>query len=154
MLKIGDMAPDFSLMSDTQEQFTLSELKGKQVVLYFYPKDSTPGCTKEACDFRDSYQDFAARNIVVLGISRDSLKSHTKFRTNHSLPFPLLSDESGEVCKKYGVWVEKSMFGIKYFGIKRTTFLIDETGKIIKIWDKVKVLGHVKDVMAVAQATS
>src|SRR3990167_9943270 len=125
MLKIGDMAPDFSLMSDTQEQFTLSELKGKRIVLYFYPKDSTPGCTKEACDFRDSYQDFSAHNIVVLGISRDSLKSHTKFRTNHSLPFPLLSDESGEVCEKYGTWVEKSMFGVKYFGIKRTTFLID-----------------------------
>jgi peroxiredoxin Q/BCP len=147
MLKIGDMAPDFSLMSDTQEQITLSKLKGKKVVLYFYPKDSTPGCTKEACDFRDSSETFAAHNTVVLGVSRDSLKSHTKFRTNHSLPFPLLSDEKGEVCEKYGVWVEKSMFGVKYFGIKRSTFLIDETGKIVKIWDKVKVLGHVNDVL-------
>lgn len=147
MLKIGDLAPDFNLMSDTGESFSLSALKGKWVVLYFYPKDNTSGCTVEACDFRDQESHFRGNDAVILGVSKDSLKSHGKFRTNHGLTFPLLSDESGEVCEKYGVWVEKSMYGKKYFGINRSTFLINPEGIIVALWQKVKVPNHVSDVL-------
>lgn len=148
MLQIGDQAPEFMLMSDGTQEISLSALKGKKVVLYFYPKDDTSGCTAQACDFRDQYPEFSAVDAVVLGLSRDPLKSHGRFRDKYTLNFPLLSDESGEVCQAYGVWVEKSMYGKKYFGIERSTFLIDEVGKITHIWRKVKVPGHIAEVLA------
>lgn len=147
MLKINDLAPNFMLMSDSGQLFSLSDLKGKWVVLYFYPKDNTSGCTAEACDFRDQEYAFRHQNAIVLGVSKDSLKSHAKFRADHELTFPLLSDESGEICEKYGVWGEKSMYGKKYFGINRTTFLINPEGKIAAIWEKVKVPDHVSEVL-------
>ena len=154
VLKIGDNAPDFTLKSDDGQSITLSALMGKRVVLYFYPKDNTSGCTTQACDFRDNLSRLQGQDVVVLGVSRDSLKSHTKFRGDHSLNFPLLSDEGGEVCEAYGVWVEKSMYGRKYFGIERTTFLIDAQGKIAHIWSKVKVPGHVEEVIGVLYSHS
>lgn len=151
MVNVGDRALDFELETDQSGEqggkISLLSLKGKWIVLYFYPKDNTSGCTAEACDFRDHYPQFQALNTVVLGVSKDSLKSHGKFRTDHSLTFPLLSDESGEVCEKYGVWVEKSMYGKKYFGIERSTFLIDAEGGIAHIWRKVKVPHHVEEVL-------
>ncbi len=147
MLVIGDPAPDFTLHSDTGETIALSALKGKKVILYFYPKDNTSGCTKQACDVRDNIETIIARDAVVIGISKDSLKSHAKFRDNHQLNFPLLSDETGQVCGEYGTWVEKSMYGRKYMGIDRATFIIDEQGKITYIWRKVKVPGHLAEVI-------
>lgn len=147
MITVGSMAPDFTLASDTGETFTLSGLKGKKVVLYFYPKDNTSGCTKEACDFRDALLDFDRKNVIVLGVSKDSLKSHASFRLKQNLTFPLLSDEACEVCEKYGVWVEKSMYGRKYMGIDRATFLINEQGIIQAVWRKVKVPGHVDSIL-------
>lgn len=147
MITVGSMAPDFTLASDTGETFTLSNLKGKKVVLYFYPKDNTSGCTKEACDFRDALPDFDRQNVVVLGVSKDSLKSHASFRLKQNLNFPLLSDETCEICEKYGVWVEKSMYGRKYMGIDRATFLIDEHGIVQAVWRKVKVPGHIDSIL-------
>lgn len=147
MISVGSQAPDFTLSSDADGIVTLSKLKGKKVVLYFYPKDNTSGCTKQACEFRDSLSTFNQKNIIILGVSKDSLKSHANFRTKQDLNFPLLSDESGEVCEKYGVWVEKSMYGRKYMGIDRSTFLIDENGIVQEIWRKVKVTNHVADVL-------
>ena len=147
MINVGSQAPDFTLSSDADGIVTLSKLKGKKVVLYFYPKDNTSGCTKQACEFRDNLSSFNQKNVIVLGVSKDSLKSHANFRTKQDLNFPLLSDESGEVCEKYGVWVEKSMYGRKYMGIDRSTFLIDENGVVQKIWRKVKVTNHVLDVL-------
>lgn len=148
MSLLNQHAPDFSLPSDDGQTIQLSALQGKKVILYFYPKDDTPGCTTQACDFREGASQFEDNQIVVLGVSRDSLASHEKFRLKHGLNFPLLSDTSGEVCEKYGVWVEKSMYGKKYFGIQRTTFLIDEAGIIRKVWSPVKVPGHVQAVLA------
>lgn len=147
MLKEGDKAPEFTLPTFNDQSITLSGLKGKKVVLYFYPKDNTPGCTLQACDFRDNMGRLKTAGVQVLGVSRDNLKSHQKFADKFELPFPLLSDEKGEVCQQYDCWKEKSMFGKKYFGIERTTFLIDEKGMIEKIWRKVKVKGHVQEVM-------
>ena len=147
MITVGSMAPNFTLASDTGETVTLSDLKGKKVVLYFYPKDNTSGCTKEACDFRDALPDFDRQNVVVLGVSKDSLKSHASFRQKQNLNFPLLSDETCEVCEKYGVWVEKSMYGRKYMGIDRATFLIDEQGTVQAVWRKVKVPGHIDNIL-------
>lgn len=147
MINVDSVAPDFKLHSDMGDVVTLSQLKGKKVVLYFYPKDNTSGCTKQACEFRDNLPDFDEKNVVILGVSKDSLKSHASFRLKQQLNFPLLSDESGEVCEKYGVWVEKSMYGRKYMGIDRSTFLIDESGIIQKIWRKVKVTNHVHEVL-------
>lgn len=147
MINVGSQAPDFTLSSDADGIVTLSKLKGKKVVLYFYPKDNTSGCTKQACEFRDSLSTFNQKDIIVLGVSKDSLKSHANFRTKQDLNFPLLSDESGEVCEKYDVWVEKSMYGRKYMGIDRSTFLIDENGIVQEIWRKVKVTNHVADVL-------
>ncbi|WP_032112624.1 thioredoxin-dependent thiol peroxidase [Candidatus Paracaedibacter symbiosus] len=141
-LEVGANAPEFTLPSDTETTVSLKNFRGKNLIIYFYPKDDTSGCTAEACQFRDMLPNFAGINAAVLGISRDSVKSHQKFRDKYELTFPLLSDESGEVCQSYGVWVEKSMYGRKYFGIERTTFLIDATGVIQKIWSKVKVPGH------------
>ncbi len=146
-LSVGDKAPDFNLPIETGEMLSLGSLKGKKVVLYFYPKDDTPGCTKEACGFRDNLADFNDINAQVIGVSKDPIKKHVKFIEKYDLNFPLVSDEEGTLCEAYGVWVEKSMYGKKYMGIDRATFLIDEEGVIQKIWRKVKVPGHVEDVM-------
>ncbi len=125
-LSVGDMAPDFTLPSDSGGSIRLSALKGKKVVVYFYPKDDTPGCTVEAKDFRDAIDAFRKADTEVIGMSKDSVKSHDKFKEKYALPFGLASDEGGSTCEDYGVWVEKSMFGKKYMGIERTTFLIDK----------------------------
>jgi peroxiredoxin Q/BCP len=147
MPKVGSKAPDFSAMTDSGENVKLKDLQGKTVVLYFYPKDDTPGCTKEACDFRDSITQFKKKNTVVLGISPDSVKSHGKFKSKFDLPFPLLADEDHAIAEKYGVWKEKSMYGRKYMGIERTTFVIDGEGKVTAIYPKVSVTGHVAAVL-------
>ena len=145
----GKPAPDFSLPATGGKEFKLSDYQGKKnVVVYFYPKDDTPGCTKEACDFRDSYKKFEKADAVILGVSADPDSSHEKFRKKYGLPFILLSDETKEVIKKYGVWKEKSMYGKKYMGIERTTFIIDKEGKIRKIFPKVKVESHWEEVLA------
>lgn len=146
ILEEGQMAPDFTVPSDKGGMESLNAHRGKPVILYFYPKDDTPGCTQQACDFRDTIKDFGKLGAVVLGVSKDSLKKHEKFRDKFELNFPLLSDEDGALCEAYGVWVEKSMYGKKYMGIDRSTFLIDSNGKIHRIWRKVKVPGHVEDV--------
>ena len=145
-VKIGERAPDFS-METGDGKISLKSLKGKNVVLYFYPKDDTPGCTKEACAFRDSLPDFSKVKAAVIGVSKDSLESHRKFKTKYKLPFPLGSDTDGKVCKAYGVWKKKSMYGREYMGIERSTFLIDKTGVVRKIWRKVKVPGHAEEVL-------
>ncbi|MCU0372866.1 MAG: thioredoxin-dependent thiol peroxidase [Ignavibacteria bacterium] len=147
MLKIGDKAPDIELPDDKGNFFKLSDLKGRKIVLYFYPKDNTSGCTKEACGFRDSIEIFSKNKTVVIGVSKDNPESHRKFKDKFSLPFTLLSDENQKVLSKYGVWKEKSMYGRKYMGIERTTFLIDEKGIIRNIWNKVKVPGHVEEII-------
>jgi thioredoxin-dependent peroxiredoxin len=141
-----------NLPRDGGETFSLAEAGGKNVVLYFYPKDNTSGCTLEATDFTARIADFAAANTIVAGVSKDSVKSHEKFRAKHGLDVILLSDESGDVCERYGVWVEKSMYGKKYMGIERATFLIDATGRVRRIWRKVKVPGHVAEVLEAARA--
>lgn len=151
-LKEGDRAPAFSLdavgAGGEPETISLKALAGKTVVLYFYPKDMTPGCTQEACDFNDSSARLKKIGAVVLGISRDSVASHLKFREKHGLEFPLLSDEDGKACAAYGVWQEKSLYGRKFMGIVRTTFVIGPDQRIRKIYSKVKVNGHVADVVA------
>ncbi len=147
MLKVGSKAPDFSAMTDSGEKIKLKDLQGKTIVLYFYPKDNTSGCTKEACDFRDAIAQFKKKNSVVLGVSPDSVKSHEKFKTKFDLPFPLLADEDHAIAERYGVWKEKSMYGRKYMGIERTTFVIDGGGKIAAIYPKVSVTGHVPAVL-------
>ncbi len=142
----GKKAPDFKLPSTEGKEIALSDFKGEQpVVLYFYPKDDTPGCTQEACDFRDLFKKF--KGAAIFGISADPLKAHEKFQKKYLLPFPLLSDETKEVIKNYGVWKEKSMYGKKYMGIERTTIVIDKLGKVAKIFPKVKVTGHVEEVL-------
>ncbi|MDE0780667.1 MAG: thioredoxin-dependent thiol peroxidase [Alphaproteobacteria bacterium] len=148
----GDKAPDFSMSTDGGGTISLKDLKGKTVVLYFYPKDSTPGCTIEACAFRDLTPDFSKLDAVVIGVSKDSIKRHDNFKAKYELPFLLASDESGEVCERYGVWVEKSMYGKKFMGIQRATFLIDSKSKVQKIWPKVKVAGHAEAVLEATQA--
>ena len=148
MLEVGQMAPDFSRPTNRRETLSLKDLRGKNVIIYFYPKDDTPGCTKEACGFRDTFQEAEKKNAVVLGVSKDSLASHQKFIDKYTLPFELISDEDGSMCEAYGVWSQKSMFGIKYMGVERATFLIDSEGKIKKIWRNVKVSGHIEDVIA------
>lgn len=147
MLKIGDKAPVFTLLDKNNRKISLKDFKEKKVVLYFYPKDMTSGCTQEACDFRDSFPAFNKLKAVVLGISADSVASHIKFAEKYELPFTLLSDENKEVVEKYGVWKEKSMYGKKYMGIERTTFIIDGEGRIKNIFPKVKVAGHIEEVM-------
>lgn len=146
-LKVGDTAPDFTLLSDQEEKVSLKAQRGKKVVLYFYPKDSTPGCTREACDFRDQFSVFKKHGVEIFGISKDSAKSHTKFKEKYELPFTLLVDDNADVCEAYGVVDKKSMFGKTFLGITRTTFLIDEKGIIKAIWRKVKVTGHVEQVL-------
>jgi len=147
-LKPGDKAPDFTLPTDGNGTVSLSGLKGRAVILYFYPKDDTSGCTKEACGFRDALSDFTGSGATVIGISRDSVASHDRFKAKHRLPFTLASDMDGKVCEAYSAWVEKSMYGRKHMGVDRSTFLIDGKGVIRRIWRKVKVPGHVEEVLA------
>ena len=151
-LDVGAKAPDFSLPDQDGSIVTLKSLKGKQVVLYFYPKDDTSGCTKEACDFRDSLAPIKKAGAVVIGVSKDGKASHQKFIAKYGLPFALLSDEEAEVCNAYGVYKEKSMYGRKYLGIERSTFVIDATGRIKALFRKVKVPGHVDEVLAALKA--
>ena len=151
-VKTGDKAPDFTLPTDGGGSVSLSALRGKPVVVYFYPKDDTSGCTAEACGFRDSLPDYTGTGAVVIGISKDSVTSHDKFKKKHSLPFILASDTDGQVCEKYGAWVEKSMYGRKYMGIERCTFLVDKDGVVRGVWHKVKVPGHVAEVLKAARA--
>lgn len=146
-VQVGEVAPDFSLPS-IDSIITLSEMRGKNVIIYFYPKDMTPGCTTEACDFQDSLEKLISSDTMVLGISPDSIESHRRFAAKHQLSFPLLSDETHEVAEKYGVWIEKNMYGKKYMGIDRSTFVIDPRGVVQKIFRKVKVAGHVDQVIS------
>ena len=148
MPETGDTAPDFTLPRDGGETLTLSALRPSKVVLYFYPKDDTSGCTKEAIGFTEAAEDFAAAGAVVVGVSWDSVARHDKFIAKHGLKVALVSDEDGAVCERYGVWAEKSMYGKKYFGIERSTFLIDSEGRIAQAWRKVKVPGHVDAVLS------
>lgn len=150
-LEPGQPAPDFTLPSDSGEDITLSSLRGAPVVLYFYPKAMTSGCTTQACEYRDSAGEFATAGATVLAISPDPVRRLEKFRDKEALTFPLLSDESHEVLEAYGVWVEKSMYGRKYMGVERATFLIDPKGKISEIWRKVRVTGHIKKVLNAAK---
>jgi peroxiredoxin Q/BCP len=150
-LAVGDKAPDFTLPTDGNGSVTLSSLKGEAVILYFYPKDDTTGCTAQACGFRDAEANFKGVKTKVIGISKDSVASHDKFKKKYDLPFTLASDKDGHVCEDYGVWAEKSMYGRTYFGIVRTTFLIDKEGVIQRVWNKVKVTGHVAEVLAAAE---
>ena len=147
-----DVAPAISLPRDGGETVTLSDFAGKKVVLYFYPKDDTSGCTKEAIGFTEMVDDFAAADTVILGVSKDSVKKHDKFVAKHDLKIALLSDEDGDVCERYGTWVEKSMYGKTYMGIERATYLIGKDGKIAQVWRKVRVAGHVENVLEAARA--
>jgi peroxiredoxin Q/BCP len=148
MLEIGQKAPSFKLKNQHGEEQALKDFKGKKVIIYFYPRDMTPGCTTEACDFRDHHSLFNKKKSVVFGISKDSVARHAKFMEKYELPFDLLSDEDGSVCKAYDVIHEKNMYGKKVLGIVRSTFLINELGIIEKIWWKVKVSGHAEEVLA------
>ena len=148
MLKAGDPAPDFEAVLDNGDTVSLSQFKGKNVVLYFYPKDNTPGCTREACDFRDNISSLEDKSTVVLGVSPDSVKSHQKFKDKFDLPFPLISDEAKGVAQAFGVWREKKMYGKTRMGIVRSTFIIGPDGLISKAYDSVKVAGHVEDIIA------
>lgn len=150
-IAVGAKAPDFSLPATDGKIFSLADFKGKKVVIYFYPKDDTSGCTLEAHDFQKLLNDFSSAETSVLGVSPDSLKSHDKFCGKHGLTFPLLSDEEKVMLSAYGVWVEKSMYGRKYMGVERTTVLVDEQGTIARIWNKVKVPGHAEEVLAAAK---
>lgn len=152
MLEVGDKAQDFTALDGGGEQVSLAEFKGKKVVLYFYPKDNTSGRTREACDFRDNMARLARKKAVVIGVSPDSVASHEKFSRKFDLPFTLLSDPAHEIAMAYGVWVEKSMYGRKYMGIERSTFVIDEKGRIAAIFRKVKVAGHVDAVLEALSA--
>jgi peroxiredoxin Q/BCP len=147
-MKVGSQAPDFTLATDAGAQLKLSSLRGKKVVLYFYPKADTPGCTREACSFRDEMPRIEAADTVVLGASPDPVKAIAKFKQKYALPFVLLADVDHAAAEKYGVWVEKSMYGRMYMGIERTTFVIDRKGRIAKIFPRVKVDGHTEEVLA------
>ena len=152
MISAGETAPDFTLPRDGDATVTLSALRPGKVVLYFYPKDDTPGCTLEAQDFNAKLGDFTAAGATVIGISKDSVKSHDKFCRKHGLSIVLASDESGQTCEDYGVWLEKSMYGKTYMGIERATFLIDGSGTVARVWPKVAVKGHADEVLAAVQA--
>ncbi|WRH61098.1 MAG: peroxiredoxin [Fuscovulum sp.] len=152
MITAGASAPDFTLPRDGGASLTLSALRPGKVVLYFYPKDDTPGCTLEAQDFTARLADFTAAGTTVIGVSKDSIKAHDKFCKKHGLSIILASDEAGHTCEDYGVWVEKSMYGKTYMGVERTTFLIDGTGKVAQVWNKVSVKGHADEVLAAAKA--
>lgn len=146
-LKPGSTAPAFTLPADGNTTLSLKDFRGQKVVLYFYPKDDTPGCTTESCAFRDNIKQFEKLGVQIIGLSKDSPESHDKFKKKYDLNFPLASDTDGKVCEAYGVWVEKNMYGKKSMGIERSTFLIDEQGKIAALWRKVKVDGHLDEVM-------
>lgn len=148
----GSLAPDFDLPAEGGSRIKLSDLRGRKVVLYFYPKDNTSGCTLEAIDFSARKADFEAAETIVVGVSPDSVKSHDSFRRKHDLTIRLASDENHAMLESYGVWAEKSMFGHKYMGVVRTTYLIDRDGRIVQVWDKVKVKGHVDEVLAAARS--
>lgn len=152
MLTEGQQAPDFTLPDQDGRPVRLADLKGKPVVLYFYPKDDTSGCTKQACAFRDGFPDFQGADAVILGVSPDSSASHAKFIAKHGLPFTLLADVDKAVCEAYGVWKEKSMYGRKFLGVERTTFVIDRAGGIARIFPKVKVPGHAEAVLEAVRA--
>ncbi len=152
MPEVSDIAPDFTLPRDGGGKVTLSEQRGRAVVLFFYPRDDTPGCTKESIGFSEQLQAFADAGANVFGISRDTVAKHDKFVAKHGLTTPLLSDEGQSVCEDYGVWIEKNMYGRKSMGIERSTFLIDADGKIARVWRKVKVPGHVDEVLEAARA--
>lgn len=147
-VEIGDKAPNFTLPATGGKDITLSDYKGQIVVVYFYPRDDTPGCTKQACSFSDNFNALKKQNVVVIGISKDSIKSHEKFKEKYGLNFDLASDTSTETIQAFGSWIEKSMYGKKYMGINRDTYLIDEKGVIQHIWRKVNVEGHTEDVLA------
>ena len=146
-LKVGMRAPDFNLPDNQGHDVALSNFRGKNVILYFYPKDNTKGCTLEAINFRNNYEEIKETDTVILGVSKDSMKSHVSFINKYNLPFVLLSDEEGKVCELYGVWKMKKMYGREYMGIERTTFLIDKEGNIMKIFPKVKVEDHVEEII-------
>jgi peroxiredoxin Q/BCP len=152
MLEEGKKAPAFSLKNQDGKTVKLSDFAGSTVVLYFYPKDDTPGCTTEACDFRDQHQKLKKAGAVILGVSPDDEKKHAKFASKHELPFTLLADVEHQVAEKYGAWGEKSMYGKKFMGIIRSTFLISADGKVAKVWPKVKVAGHVDEVLEAVQS--
>ena len=148
MSLLNQQAPNFTLENEQGQQVSLSDFKGKNVVLYFYPKDMTPGCTTEACDFRDAYEDFSELNAVILGVSMDDANKHTKFIEKHGLPFSLLVDAEHEVAEQYDVWVLKKMYGREYMGIERSTFLINEEGIVVAEWRKVRVKNHIEAVLS------
>jgi peroxiredoxin Q/BCP len=147
MVNVGDKAPNFSLVANDGKIYSLQDFKGKKIVLYFYPKDDTSGCTAEACSFRDNLSLIKKKGALVIGVSPDGLKAHEKFVSKYDLNFPVLSDESKEMLMEYGVWQEKSMYGRKYMGVVRTTYIINEKGKISHIFPKVKVDGHTKEIL-------
>lgn len=151
MLEVGQPAPEIALRDGDGHPVSLRDFRGKKVVLYFYPKDATPGCTREACDFRDRCAEFAAAGAVVLGVSPDGESSHRKFAAKYDLPFPLLADVENRAATDYGVWKEKSMYGRTFMGIVRTTVLIDEEGRVARVWPKVRVAGHGDEVLAAVQ---
>lgn len=151
-LQPGDKAPAFDMATDGGSRISLKSLKGQNVVLYFYPKDDTPGCTTESCAFRDNLKAFTKLKTAVVGVSKDSPESHDKFKAKYELNFPLASDEDGSVCEAYGVWKEKNNYGKKYMGIERSTFLIDDKGVIREVWRKVKVDGHAEEVIEALSA--
>jgi peroxiredoxin Q/BCP len=148
LLDVGDKAPDFTATDQDGEKVSLKDLRGRKVVLYFYPKDDTPGCTKEACSFRDGFSKFRKRKIEVLGVSVDDEKSHKKFAEKYDLPFRLLADPDKRLVQDFGVWGEKSLYGRKYMGTNRVTYVIDEKGKVAGVWPKVKPDGHAEDILA------
>ena len=152
MIEAGDKAPAFKGVTDGGGSLSLKDLKGKKVVLYFYPKDMTPGCTTEAEGFRDAAKDFAKLGAVIVGVSKDSVKRHDNFKAKYDLPFALISDEDGIICEAYGVWQEKKNYGKTYMGIVRKTFLIDEKGKVAEVWRNLRVKGHVEKVLEAAKA--
>jgi len=150
--RVGDVAPDFRLPSTRGKEITLQEFRGKDVILYFYPKDDTPGCTAEACSFRDHEADLTKEHAVVLGVSTDSLESHEKFRGKHNLNFPLLSDTTADVAKMYGVWKEKNLYGRRSWGVARTTYWIGGDGRVKKVWKKVDAARHADQVLEALRA--
>ena len=152
MLKENDLAPQVSSLDQDSNPISLSGFKGKKIALYFYPKDNTPGCTIESCGFRDAHEDFKKLGVTVIGVSRDSAKKHQNFIAKHSLPFPLIADVDSALCDAFGVIKEKSMFGKKYKGVERSTFLINEEGRIVRSWPKVKIAGHVEEVLEAAKS--
>ncbi|MBP01646.1 MAG: thioredoxin-dependent thiol peroxidase [Rhodospirillaceae bacterium] len=147
-IEIGTAAPDFKIQTDAEETLSLKSLKGSRIILYFYPKDDTSGCTKQACAFKEKMNDFKKHNTRIIGLSKDSIKKHIKFKNKYDLNFDLGLDETGSIYDDYGVWKEKSMYGRKYMGIERSTFLINEKGIVLKEWRKVKVNGHIDSVFS------